>query len=233
MVAALSGNIKSDTKEMRKFLILNILLLTISCNKRETPVIQDIEEKSNKTIPDQTVKSIDRPTRNFVVIVRFLDSLGYKSDTTRVAKLKNYKELLDSEVHFFGTFPFYKVDKEKSKVLWWNTIARDKQDSIDTEIFRKAENVWGYYYQKEESKNIKLDGAIEQWMFRDSVTAQSAIDKLKTIYPLPYFNTQPYYTTEGQYLFIFHTRADAFSYQQKEFFNKFCEISSAPNKRLP
>jgi len=36
--------------------------------------------------------------------------------------------------------------KEKSKVLWWNKNARDKQDSIDTEIFREAENVWGYYY---------------------------------------------------------------------------------------
>jgi len=217
---------------MRKILLLNIFLLTISCNdKRDTQFIHDNEEKYAKTIPELTDRSIDGPTRNFLVIVELLDSLGYKSDTTRVAKLKNYKELLASEVHFFATFPFYKVDKEKSKVLWWNTIARDKQDSIDTEIFREAESVWGYYYQKEDSKNTKTDGMIEQWTFRDSVTAQTAIDKLKGIYPLPYFNIQPYYTTDGQFLFIFHTRADAFSYRQKEFFNKFREISSAPNKR--
>jgi hypothetical protein len=177
---------------MRKILLLNIFLLTISCNdKGDTPVIQDNEEKSTKAIPEPTDKSIDGPTRNFLDIVGLLDSLGFKSDTTRVAKLKNYKELLASEVHFFGTFPFYKVDKEKSKVLWWNTIARDKQDSIDTEIFREAESVWAYYYQKEESKNTVTDGIIEQWTFRDSVTAQTAIDKLKGIYPLPYFNTQP------------------------------------------
>jgi hypothetical protein len=97
-------------------------------------------------------------------------------------------------------------------------------------MFAEAENVWGYFYQKEEQKDVKTDGVIEQWMFKDSVTAQVAIDKLNAIYPLPYFNTQPYYMTDGQFLFIFHTRADAFSYRQKDFFNKFREISSAPAK---
>jgi len=97
-------------------------------------------------IQDSGDKPVDRPARNFEVIIQILDSLDYKSDTARVAKLKNYKELLDSEVQFFGNLPFYKVAKEKSKVLWWNKNARDKQDSIDTEIFREAENVWGYYY---------------------------------------------------------------------------------------
>jgi hypothetical protein len=222
---------------MRKILLLNILLLTISCNdKRDRTLSQDKVDKPQEVTQEPVDKPVDRPTRNFGVIVRILDSLGYKSDTARVAKLKNYKELLDNEVQFFGNLPFYEVGKEKSKVLWWNTIARDKHDSIDTEIFREAESLWGYYYQKEENKNMKTDGVIEQWTFRDSVTAQTAIDKLKSIYPLPYFNTQPYYTTDGKFLFIFHTRADAFSYRQKEFFNKFREISSAPNtsyKSLP
>jgi hypothetical protein len=222
---------------MRKILLLNIFLLTISCDdKGDKPIIEDKVDKPQEIIQEPTDKSVDRPTRNFGVIVRVVDSLGYKSDTARVAKLKNYKELLDSEVQRFGTFPFYRMDKQKSKVLWWNTIARDKEDSIDTEIFREAESVWGYYYQKEEQKDVKTDGVIEQWMFKDSVTAQAAIEKLKAIYPLPYFNTQPYYVTDGQFLFIFHTRADAFSYRQKEFFTKFREISSAPNmsyKSLP
>lgn len=185
-------------------------------------------DKPQEVIQEPTDKSVDRPTRNFRVIVRVLDSIGYKSDTERVAKLKNYKELLGSDVQHFGTFPFYRKDKQKSKVLWWNTIVRGKEDSIDTETFREAENVWGYYYQEEEQKDVKTDGVIEQWMFKDSVTAQAAIDKLNAIYPLPYFNTQPYYMTDGQFLFIFHTRADAFSYRQKEFFAMFREISSAP-----
>lgn len=216
---------------MRQILLLNIFLLTISCSdKGDKPINQDKVNKSLGVIQEPIDKSTNGPTRNFGVIVRLLDSLGYKSDTARVAKLKNYKELLDSEVQLFETFPFYKVDKEKSKVLWWNTIARDKSDSIDAEIFREAENVWSYYYQKEEVKNWKTDGVIEQWTFSDSVTAQKALDKLKAIYPLPFFNTQPYYMTDGSLLFIFHTRADAFSYRQKDFFEKFREISSAPNK---
>jgi hypothetical protein len=216
---------------MRKILLLGILLLIISCNdKGDKSTVQDKVDMHQEVAQESTDKSTNGPTRNFGVIVRLLDSLGYKSDTARVAKLKNYMELLDSEVQLFETFPFYKVDKEKSKVLWWNTIARDKSDSIDTEIFREAENVWSYYYQKEEVKNWKTDGVIEQWTFRDSVTAQKALAKLNAIYPLPYFNTQPYYMTDGLFLFIFHTRADAFSYRQKEFFKKFREISSAPNK---
>lgn len=224
--------INVSLKRMRQILLLNIFLLTISCSdKGDKPINQSRVEKPQEVIQEPIDSPIDRPTRNFGVIVRMLDSLGYKSDTARVAKLKNYKELLGSEVKLFGTFPFYRADKERSKVLWGNTIARDKTDSIDTEIFRKAKNVWSYYYQKEESKNLRTDGVIEQWIFMDSTTAQTAMDKLKTIYPLPYFNTQPYYVADGQFLFIFHTRADAFSYRQKDFFNMFREISSAPNKR--
>ncbi len=211
---------------MRKILPLIIYLLTISCNdKNGKPTVQ---ENENQLVQAQepTYKSSDRPTRNFETVIRMLDSLGYKSDTVRVARLKIYKELHGCEVQLFGTFPFYKMDKEKSKVLRWNTIAHSKEDSINTEIFKEAESVWSYFYQKEERKNIMTDGVIEQWTFSDTVKAQIALDKLKEIYPLPYFNTQPYYVRDGQFLFIFHTRADAFSYRQREFFNRFLEISS-------
>ena len=216
---------------MRQILVLNIFLLAISCSDTERKAVdQENVDETQDTTQERVDQSVDRPTRNFGVIVRILDSLGYKGDTARVTKLKNYKELLGGKVECFGAFPFYKVEKEKCKVLWSNTIARHKADSIDTEIFREAENVWCYYYQKELSKTLKTDGVIEQWMFKDSVTAKTAMGKLKIIYPLPYFNTQPYYTTDGKFLFIFHTRADAFSYTQKEFFHKFCEISAAPNR---
>jgi hypothetical protein len=218
-------------KEMKKILLLILFLSTISCNdKGDKTIVQDNADKPQQKAQEPTEKLIDGPTRSFGLIVQILDSLGYRSDTARVSRLKNYKELLDTEVQLFGRFPFYKMDKEKAKVLWWNTVNHDKDDSIDTEIFRKAENVWGYFYQKEENKNLKTDGVIEQWRFGDNVTPQTAMGKLNAIYPLPYFNTQPYYVTDGQFLFIFHTRSDAFSYRQKEFFNKFREISSAANK---
>jgi hypothetical protein len=122
------------------------------------------------------------------------------------------------------------MDKEKSRVLMINRNATEEADSIDTEIFWEASSVWGYFYQKEETKNMRTDGVIEQWEFSDAAMAQVALGKLEAIYPLPYFNTQPHYITNERFLFIFHTRADAFSYRQKEFFEKFQKISSAPGR---
>lgn len=176
----------------------------------------------------QTVPPVDGPTKNFRWLAYQLDSLGFKSDTVRVANVRMYKELLNVDVQQFEAFPFYKMNKRNTAILWRNTRAFNQTDSLDTEIFLKAESVWGYFYQKEETKNVRTDGVIEQWKFIDAATAQTAMDELNKFYPLPYFNTQPYYLTDGPFLFVFHTRADAFSYRQKEFFKKFRELSSAP-----
>lgn len=222
---------------MKKIPLLVLFLSIISCkDKTDKHVIRDSVDKLQENPQILAGKITDRPTRKFGILVQVLDSLGYSSDTSRVKKLKNYKELLNSEIQLFGKFPFYKIDKEKAKVLWWNTAFNDKENSIDTEIFRTAESVWGFFYQKEEGENLKTDGVIEQWKFTDSLTAQTAMDKLNKRYPLPYFNTQPYYITDGQFLFIFQTRASAFSYRQKDFVDTFRKICSAPKssyKSLP
>jgi hypothetical protein len=163
-------------------------------------------------------------------MVRMLDSLGYEADTARVDKFQNYKELLHSEIVTFGKFQFYKMEKEKSWVLAWNSRFKNKGDSIDRDIFSEASSVWGYFYRKAESPGLTVDGVIEQWQFVNAETAELALRKIKLRYPWPFFNTEPYYTTDGSYLFIFHTRASAFSYRQKEFFRMFREIISRPDK---
>jgi hypothetical protein len=230
------GEAKKPVKEMRKIFFLILSLSIVSCSRTNESKVQITVDSVKEKPLERIEKLTDIPSKTFEAIVQILDSLGYRSDTTRVKRLNSYPELTDSEIQLVGTFPFYKIDKEKAKVLWWNKIAREKGDSIDTEIFKKAERVWGYFYQKEEAPNVRTDGVIEQWEFADAGVAQNAMNKLAAIYPLPYFNTQPYYVTNGQFLFIFHTRASAFSYRQKEFFNKFKEISSASGneyKSLP
>jgi hypothetical protein len=217
---------------MKKIIGTILFLLAVCCNNEGNKSrIGYRVDKAAKTV--QTWDSLsDIPTRNFVTIVRLLDSLEYSSDATRSNKSRNYKEIVESEVRFFDGFPFYKIDKEKTKILWWNTLVRQKEDSIETKIFEEAESVWGYFYSKTETRYLTVDGIIEQWTFPDNTTAETALDDLRSFYPLPYFNTEPYYLTDGKFLFVFHTRASAFSYRQKEFFNKFREMSSAPANSL-
>ncbi|MBI3218793.1 MAG: hypothetical protein HYZ44_04720 [Bacteroidetes bacterium] len=219
---------------MKSVLLFCLLLLVISCREKKTkPATQATADQPSTNRSTVSEKSADVPTHEFQGLVFTLDSLGYQSDTSRVKRLKNYQELLDSKIQIFGKFPFYKIAKEKSEVLRWNTIIKNKADSIDTEIFRTAESAWLYFYQKRETATWVEDGVIEQWRFKDEATAQFALKKLNSRYPFPYFNTNPYYLVRGQFLYLFHTRAMAFSYKQEDIFEIFRQISLATNVHQP
>ncbi len=214
---------------MKNSLYIVLLLGIVSCREKAgKPVFTEKIEKPKVDTVQAIVKVVDQPTVEFATLVKQLDSLGYKSDTNRVKRLKSYPELLDSKIHVFGKFPFYKIEKEKSEVLWWNAKVRNEDYSIDTEIFRTADNPWLYFYQKRQNSSWVIDGVIEQWIFKDEATAQVALKKLKSKYPFPYANTDPFYLVKGSFLYIFHTRAMAFSYEQKDIFEWFQRIASTP-----
>jgi hypothetical protein len=216
---------------MKSILLLSLLLLANSCREKKTKTVtQATVDQLSANRPIVREKSADGPTHELQELVVALDSLGFKSDTSRVKRLKNYRELLDGKIQLFGMFPFYKTAKEKSEILWWNTMVRNASDSIDTEIFRTAESAWLYFYQKRETASWVSDGVIEQWKFKDEATTQVALIKLNSRYPFPYYNTSPYYIANGSYLYIFHTRAMAFSYGQKDIFQLFRKIVSLSNK---
>ncbi|MCE2998135.1 MAG: hypothetical protein ACK5RG_19575 [Cyclobacteriaceae bacterium] len=216
---------------MKSVLLLSLFLLAISCREKKTkPATQATVDQPSANRSIVREKSADVPTHEFQSLVVALDSLGFKSDTSKVKRLKNYRELVDGKIQCFGMFPFYKIAKEKSEILWWNTRVRNAGDSIDTEIFRTAESAWLYFYQKRETASWVSDGVIEQWKFKDEATTQFALTKLNSKYPFPYYNTNPYYIANGSCLYIFHTRAMAFSYGQKDIFQLFRKIVSLSNK---
>lgn len=163
----------------------------------------------------------NKPTTAFVSFVEKLDSLGYSADTVRVKRLKNYEELLHCPITLIDGFPFYKLKGEQSKILKFDFNDDDKSDSVETKVFRDAQQVWAYYYAKPGADNTVVDGVIEQWKFADKKSATLARTFLNDHYPLPFFNTEPCYYVSEQYVFIFHTRASAFSYIQKKFFESF------------
>jgi len=220
-------NANGHASQARARWVMLLIVALVSC--KEKPGSLETA-KTVDTTAQRTVATIDviqgRPTKSFLILVNVLDSLGYLSDTSRVKRVKNYKELLTSDIVLFDEFPFYKVDKQNTKVLWWNSISREKSEYLDVGVFAQASEVWAYFYGKREDDGMTVDGVIEQWNFPDRPSGQLAMEKLTSYYPLPYFNTQPYYFVEGSHLFIFHTRASAFSYRQEDFFEMFKEISS-------
>jgi hypothetical protein len=167
-----------------------------------------------------------KPLKEFEILAHSLDSFGYVSDTVRIIKVNIYPELKSAEVVLFSGRPFYKIPKENTKLFWWNRLYAGNQDTLNLEAFRNGEEVWTYFYRKKNVSNVNEDGLIEQWTFKDDQAASAAIETLRSFYPLPYFNTQPYYTIHQRHLFIFHTRAMAFSYGQKKVFEAFEKICS-------
>src|SRR5688500_6617252 len=102
---------------MKKIHLILIILILNSCNDKpgsanmmdetDSVRVHDTLENAATIARGKSQSLTDRPTKTFGVLIRFLDSLGYASDTLRVKKSRNYPELLSSEVRFFGNFPFY------------------------------------------------------------------------------------------------------------------------------
>src|SRR5690606_41462220 len=85
----------------------------------------------------------------------------------------------------------------------------------------KVKSIWAYFYRKEPQEKWNSDGLIEQWEFDNKQLALTAYEELDKIALFVYFNTQPYYFTHENFLYIFHTRAMAFSFEQKPVFEMF------------
>lgn len=67
---------------------------------------------------------------------------------------------------------------------------------------------------------------IEQWEFKNENIARKAFKEISEFAMIAYFNTNPYLFRKENYIFIFHTRAMAFSYGQEDLYLKFKEYFS-------
>ena len=97
-------------------------------------------------------------------------------------------------------------------------------------VFSKVTQIWGYFYCHTPRESWNSDGVIEQWEFPDTTLAQKALSYItnKGISSMLYFNTQPYFARFENSLYIFHSRASAFSYDQQAVFDKF--IATIPKE---
>jgi hypothetical protein len=155
-----------------------------------------------------------------VAFVQKLEKKGWVPDTARLQEANIYPWLDKEGIDWFGAQPFYKINLQQHPLFTWNTHAPESA-ILDTQLFNKAIRVWAYFYRKKSAEEIIPDGVIEQWQFENPALVDTALAKLNKNYPVPFFNTKPYYLKEGELLYVFSTRSMGFSYAQKEIFDDF------------
>jgi hypothetical protein len=196
--------------------------LLFTCAGKPDPVLTAADSTARKDVKE--VVAIDQhlshtPTREFISLTMKIDSLGFRFDTTRVKKIIYGDYLHPKNIEIFDRLPFYRITNNKETWLYrWDAGTRTVGDSVGHALISEATSVWAYFYCDKKTSSRIEDGVIEQWEFSDEKTPRRILDSLISFYPLPYFNTSPFYLATGKYLYVFHTRANAFSFRQQEFF---------------
>lgn len=232
------------------FKLISILLLFSSCyeNKPKHGTInnQVIEEELVDNDNDTTAQSLEGKTENedsysnvlitntpCIELQEFaveIEHLRWIPDPNRLDKVGIYQELIRADLKYFNSSPFYPINFENSQLnkAYSPGVHESLFDSLDFELFKEVNNIWGYFYRDQEASDWISDGVIEQWEFDTEQKALKALNAIRNPGFIIYFNTNPYFCRIRNKLIIFQTRAMAFSYDQKPLFEKFVK-EKVPN----
>lgn len=237
---------------MKQFnIILSITLLIWSCSENkpngESIDTQNLEENivkiKNDTIElTKEIKSekVDLVSKQVITnapcielqeFIIDIEKLKWVSDIDRLNKVGIYGELDRQKIKYFNDRPFYSINFENSRFNKAYNKGMNKRhfDSLDFELFKGVNNIWGYFYRDKEATDWISDGVIEQWEFETINQASKALKQILRPGFIVYFNTNPYFCRIRNKLIIFQTRAMAFSYDQKPIFKKFA-IEKSPDE---
>jgi|LakMenEpi03Aug12_release.lakeMendotaPanAssembly.Ray.scaffolds.fasta_scaffold349861_2 hypothetical protein len=198
--------------QIKQILLFIILCITFGCENDGHRT--DITETNNNS-------TLIEPTSEFIELVTEIESKGLVSDTSRINKVRLYN-LQGLKVQNYNKYLFYNIPYEKSQV--GHIInGEDAKEKKAKSIISKVKQIWGYYYREKNETYYIYDGVIEQWSYDDSTSAQLAYKELQKQGDNIYFNTMPYFYIVNNDIFIFHTRAMAFSYEQKALYKEFVD----------
>jgi hypothetical protein len=157
------------------------------------------------------------PSRAFRKFVKEIEKDGWGSDTARVKQLGSYN-LNNAELRMQKNLPFYSLSYEDTRV-------DEIIDGNEAEALSKVQQIWAYYYRDKTHQYIISDGVIEEWQFEDASNAEAACNAFNRQKNNLYFNTEPYFYQINSSVYVFHTRAMAFSIDQKRVFEKFVKMN--------
>lgn len=164
------------------------------------------------------------PSEELQKFVAEIEKAGWISDTSRINSTGIYQELNDSNIRLFKNHPFYFIEFENSHI--YQAYQGDMNDKTALNHLKKVKTIWGYFYRDKDATDWITDGIIEQWEFETNDQAEKALNIIRPNGSYIFFNTHPYFCRIKNYMIIFHTRAMAFSYDQKPLFEKFVRDNS-------
>lgn len=157
------------------------------------------------------------PSAAFRKFVQEIEKDGWGSDTARVKQLNMYN-LNTAELRMQKNLPFYALSYEETGVE--QIIGRN-----DAEALSEVQQIWAYYFRDKTHQYIISDGVIEEWQFEDASSAEAAFKAFNRQKTNLYFNTEPYFYQIRSSVYVFHSRAMAFSIDQKRVFEKFVKMN--------
>ena len=223
-------------KFLKGILFLSVVSVLSSCSNSSS--LNESQEQSASHHIDTTdaveyieVKDSLEPCDPLLDFVVYLENEGWQHDTNRLNKYGHYQELERKQMHIFDDYPFFKIDLKRHRMLNINLRRVSNHPNyphkyLDTSFVNGIQSIWGYHYRDTANSSIVSDGVLEQISFTDSVQAQGALEAMAPLGSIIYFNTQPYFYRIRNRLFIFQTRSNGFSYDQKPLFKKFVEMNS-------
>ncbi|WP_343634982.1 hypothetical protein [Fluviicola sp.] len=169
-----------------------------------------------------TNKPSNPPSPELVQFCSEFIARNRSTDTSRLVVKGLYEELIYDSVQHFDKQPFYPVSMENSRIIRF--LQNELPDKLP--LFEKTTGVWGFFYFRQDG-DLFPDGVIEEWIFRSEEEAKEAIQAIHSSGDLIFFNTQPYFCVVKNRLYVFHTRAMAFSVDQKPLFQEFVQRTGA------
>jgi hypothetical protein len=168
-------------------------------------------------------KLFNPPSNELVWFCSEFISKNWNTDHHRLVKKQLYGELVYTSMQRFDDQPFYPVLLESSQII---RFLKNESGSEKLSLFEKTTGVWGFFYFRQNGE-LFPDGVIEEWAFSSNEKAEDAMNAMKGLGDQIFFNTQPYFCRIKNKLYVFHTRAMAFSYDQKLLFEAFVQRTGA------
>ena len=212
------------------------MLTCFSCKGEKKDLVNPMRIDSTKVEIDSVLKKeetvlkasiiLDKPIKEFIEFSKLIEEDGWIDDIKRIEKVVGYG-LNKKDIVYFEAKPFFKMNFIQTELYSLynsnhsNDYIKNSLEELNYDLYKDI-GIWAYFYRSIVNDNLIEDGVIEQWSFKNESDAEFALNQIKKLGGrVLYFNTKPYFTRIRNHLFIFHTRAMAFSYSQSEIFEKF------------
>jgi hypothetical protein len=169
----------------------------------------------------EAIPIINQPVQQFIAFCKKIQKDDWLPDPERLIQVNIYPSLNNQNKKQFEGLPFYQIqlaETEITKSQALHILTLDEQEIL---TFKNVKSIWGYFYRGKKVNNTISDGVIEQWEFSNKENAIHALEILQLNGMEIYINTNPYFCRINNKIFIFHTRAMSFSFDQNQVFRSF------------